>query len=91
MVPQDPLSKLVKDLDSYSQKLAVSQDELRSQYQGLMKNDLSKLVRATFDTTLNEFVLDPYKSLIDDYIEKQASESELFDERVNQLTTTSHQ
>ena len=82
-MPPDPLAKLVKDLDQYNRKPAVCPDELRSQYRGLMRNDLTKLVRATFDMGLSEFVLDPYKSLIDDYIEKQASESELFDERVD--------
>jgi hypothetical protein len=40
-------------------------------------------VRMSVELSMKEFIVEPYGLLIDDYLEKQACESELFDERLN--------
>jgi len=36
----------------------------------------------SIEISIKEFVVEPYQSLIDDYLEKQACESKLLDERL---------
>jgi hypothetical protein len=49
------------------------------------ENELRDTLKTSISKTLSEFVVTPYKALIEDYVEKTNFEAELCNERIERI------
>ena len=60
-------------------------DKVKTKVKKVYENELRETLRTSISKTLNEFVVSPYKSLIEDYVEKTNYEAELCNERIERI------
>ena len=59
---------------------------MKQEVRNFCQRDLKTVFKTAFELSMKEFVIDPYTYLVQDYIEKSKEESDLLDERFEELS-----
>ena len=57
-------------------------DKVKQNVQKVFENEMSQALKQGMSQALSEFVVTPYQTLLDDYIDKTNMEAELCEERI---------